>query len=453
MMKMAGRIITVSLLFLAALAGPGLAFHSGGAGQCDGCHSMHNSFGGVANVSGGAFGVGAGPYLLKANDPSGVCLNCHAATDATPTGYHISTSGVLPYDGTTPVEMTPGGDFAWLKKTMNLIISSTAGTTTVPDGNMGQRHGHNIIANDFGYYEDTRLLTAPGGTYPSNGLGCQNCHDPHGQYRRFADGSYSASGLPIYGSGSYSGGDSPVAGVSAVGAYRLLGGANYQPKTLIGNFLFLNNPPDAVVSPDYNRSEAISQTGMAYGRGMSEWCVNCHTDMLNGAYSTGHASDKMKLHPVGNGAKLPATDAAMYNAYISSGILTNTNPAAAFNTLAPFEIGTGDYTALRGYAVTSVSYSDQSMPAAGVSNNVMCLTCHRAHASGFDSAMRWSNVSNFLTVADSSGTIAVYDSSTTDNTNNQGYSVEQQTNAYNGRPATVFSPFQRVLCEKCHASY
>jgi len=424
-----------------------LAFHSGGVGQCEGCHSMHNSFGGSANVSGRPFGAGAGAYLLKANDSSGVCLNCHEGADVAPNGYHVSTSGVYPYDGTTPVEMTPGGDFAWLKKTMNMTIGGTA----VPDGNVGQRHGHNIVAYDFGYYEDTRLSMAPGGTYPSNALGCQSCHDPHGRYRRFADGSYSTSGLPTYGSGSYSGGDSPVAGVAAVGSYRMLAGINYQPKSLAGSFAFVNNPPDAAVSTDYNRSEANSQTGIAYGRGMSEWCVNCHTDMLLGAYSTGHSVAEMQSHPVGNSAKLTAGVVTIYNSYVSSGVMTNTNPAAAFSNITPFEIGTNDYSALRGYAVTSASYTDQSMPAASVNNNVMCLTCHRAHASGFDNALRWSNLSTFLTIADASGN-AVYDTSITDSTNNRGYSPEQQQNAYNGRPATVFGPYQRSYCDKCHAT-
>ena len=433
------RIIAVASLLVILMTGSSYAFHSGGVAQCEGCHSMHNSFGGSANVS----GAGAGAYLLKANDASGVCLNCHEAADAAPSGYHVSTSGAYPYDGTTPVEMTPGGDFAWLKKTMNITIGGTA----VPGGNMGQRHGHNIVAWDFGYYEDTRLLTAPGGTYPSNSLGCQSCHDPHGRYRRFADGSYSPSGLPIYDSGSYGSSGSPVAAVSAVGSYRMLAGANYQPKSLNGNFAFLNNPPDAVVTSDYNRSEAVSQTGIAYGQGMSEWCTNCHTDMLLGAYSAGHA---VLPHPVGNNAKLTADIAARYNAYVSSGVVTNTNPAAAFSTITPFEIGTNDYTALKRYAVTSSGYADQSMPAAGVSSNVMCLTCHRAHASGFDNAFRFSYLSEFLTIADSSGN-AVYDSSTTENRNNRGYSVEQQQNAYNSRPATVLGPYQRGYCEKCHA--
>ena len=91
--------------------GNAYAFHSGGVAECEGCHSMHNSFEGSANVTGKAQFTG-GPYLLKASDQAGTCLNCHQSADTAPTGYHISTAGVTPYDSTTPVEMTPGGDFA-----------------------------------------------------------------------------------------------------------------------------------------------------------------------------------------------------------------------------------------------------------------------------------------------------------------------------------------------------
>src|SRR5512137_2106016 len=57
------------------------AFHSGGVAECEGCHSMHNSCEGTSNVTGRTFSQGSGPYLLKASDQSGACLNCHQAAD------------------------------------------------------------------------------------------------------------------------------------------------------------------------------------------------------------------------------------------------------------------------------------------------------------------------------------------------------------------------------------
>ena len=60
--------------------GNAYAFHSGGVAECEGCHSMHNSFEGSANVT-GMPQFQSGPYLLKAQDQAGTCLNCHQATE------------------------------------------------------------------------------------------------------------------------------------------------------------------------------------------------------------------------------------------------------------------------------------------------------------------------------------------------------------------------------------
>ncbi len=91
-----------------------------------------------------------------------------------------------------------------MKKTMT---GSIRGTLTTWDGD---RHGHNIIAADFGYTADKIQTVAPGGTYPAANLACSSCHDPHGKYRRFADGTISTTGLPIFGSGSYTNSAAPI---------------------------------------------------------------------------------------------------------------------------------------------------------------------------------------------------------------------------------------------------
>ena len=430
--------LAVALAFAFAF-GNAYAFHSGGVAECEGCHSMHNSFEGSANVTGLAQ-YQSGPFLLKAQDQSGACLNCHQSADTAPTGYHISTAAVLPYDSTTPVEMTPGGDFAWLKKTMNVTIRGKTAT----DGNQGDRHGHNIIATDFGYTADKVLTAAPGGSYPAANLACSSCHDPHGRYRRFADGSFATTGLPIFGSGSYTSSAAPVASVSAVGAYRLLAGAGYQPKSVSGSFAFVNQPPVAVAPSSYN---AVNTTiagvadRVAYGSGMSEWCANCHTAMhLTSAYQSGQGG---LVHPAGNAAKLTSAIAANYAAYVSSGV-TGSPPMGGYSALAPFE--TGD----TGAGYTTLIQFQGAPTAPTTTSNVLCLSCHRAHASGFESMARYSLINEFMTIADASNA-AIYDSSTTENKVNYGYNQTQQTNAYNGRPATLFGPYARNYCNKCHA--
>jgi hypothetical protein len=425
---------------LAAVGVNAYAFHSGGVAECEGCHSMHNSFDGTTNVTGRTFAQGTGGYLLKANDQSGACLNCHGA-GTTLSSYHVSTEGINPYDSSTPAQMTPGGDFSWLKKTMQFSIRNA------PTENPGERHGHNIVAVDFGYAADSTLTVAPGGTYPAGTFGCHSCHDPHGRYRRDAAGAQAATGLPIWNSGSYNSSANPIAGVSAVGVYRILGGAGYQPKSLSGSFSFANPAPDAVVASSYNRSEATAQTGIAYGFNTSEWCANCHTGMLQASYTSGMAGLR---HPAGNGADLTADVVANYNAWVRSGVMTNVTPGAAFSTLAPFEIGSQDYTVLKPLARTAANYTAQYMPAATTSNNVSCLSCHRAHATGFESMLRFFYLNEFMTVADS-GNAAIYDSNATEGKINYGYSQAQQQRAYYERPATVFGPYARSYCNKCHA--
>jgi hypothetical protein len=460
------KLLKITFAAVFALAfGNAYAFHSGGVAECEGCHSMHNSFEGSANVT-GMPQYTSGPYLLKAQDQSGACLNCHDAADTAGSGYHISTHGTFGV-GTTavPVEGKPGGDFAWLKMTTTFKVRGAATTSD------GDRHGHNIIATDFGYTADKVQVTAPGGSYPASNLACSSCHDPHGQYRRLANGSQVGPAapsymgkpglnlLPIFGSGSYGNGTGtqggaayPTAGQSAAGVYRILGGVGYQPKSLSGSFAFANPAPDAVAPSSYDKgfnpaalgttgelsnSDPTKQVVVAYGKGMSEWCANCHTAMLENAYTSGM---KGLVHPAGNSAKITAPIAANYNSYVSSGVFTATG--VNYSNLAPFENGSTDYVALKAFVTAP--------QAADTTKNVICLSCHRAHASAFESMTRYFTGNEFMTVSDASGA-AVYDSSTTEGKINQGYSNVQQYGAYYGRPATVFGPYARDYCNKCHA--
>jgi hypothetical protein len=441
-------MIAIAIVISLGLGSTSYAFHSGGVAECEGCHTMHNTI--TSGLSGTAVapiknGVGNGAvYLLKGNDQSSTCLNCHDAADTAPSSYHISTDDSKLGAGIAPVEATPGGDFAWLKKTYNFSIRNT------PTTDDGAGHGHNINAADYGYTA-TNNTDAPGGTYPQASLHCSSCHNPHGSTRRDASGNYSNTGLPIFASGSYNNAaNNPIAGVSAVGAYRLLGGAGYLPKSLAASpslaFGATTNPPDAVSPSTYNRLEytggASAQTHVAYGRGMSEWCGNCHSAMLENSFASGVSGHR---HPAGNSAKMTNVF-ANYNSYVTSGNMTNVTAAKAYNTLAPFELGTGDYTVLKPLAVNTDTL-DQS---ASANTNVMCLSCHRAHASGFPDMTRFFLENEFMTIADASN-VAIYDSSTTEGKINYGKTQAEQQAAYYGRPATAFGPYARDLCNKCHA--
>lgn len=421
-----------------------LAFHSGGVAECEGCHTMHNSFEGAPNtVTGGP----SGPYLLKGSDQSSTCLNCHASADTAPSGYHIATLGA----GTlgTPVEMTPGGDFRWVTVTSNFTVRGSP--TTVP----GERRGHNINAVDFGYGPDSVQLVAPGGNYPNNLLACSSCHDPHGRYRRLADGTQATTGLPIFNSGSYTNSRDPINGTSAVGVYRILGGVNYLPASLStsGVAAFVAPAPDAVAPSTYNRVESATQTVVAYGRNMSEWCANCHTAMHSSdVYASGTPGLR---HPAGNEDHLTTAIANNYNQYVRSGIMTGSGGDAAYSTLTPFENQSADYAYLKAFAGNAASTVTGGR-SADTTKNVACVSCHRAHAGGFESMLRFFYLNEFMTVTVSSADMtAAYDG--TDGLNgsegkiHQGFTMAQTQSMYYNRAATEFGPYARSRCNKCHA--
>ena len=397
-------------------------------------------------------------YLLQGSDDSSTCLNCHAAADAagSPNSYHVMTFPA-PAAGVAPTQRTPGGDFAWL--TVNTSARATYGAPVV---NKGERHGHNVVAFDYNLAADTTLLTAPGGDYPAAKLSCASCHDPHSRARivdaagTIAVSAFGTAVKPIGASGSY--GAAPDAN-EAVGVYRLLAPASYGQDS-VTSMPFNANPPVAVAPNSYNVSEATGMTRVAYGAGMSEWCANCHRSIHNDGTD---AANTALIHPAGNGAKLTAdandlnggksqTIAGIYNAYKKSGDLTGVQ-ATSFESLVPFEEGTTVLATLLGHAgssATSTQLGTTGGPSTGA-ENVMCLSCHRAHASGFSSAARWNNNGEFLVIA---GQYPGSDAPTAEGKGGQysrGYNQAQFAAAMYERPASQFAFAQRSLCNKCHA--
>ncbi len=398
--------LAASLLIAGFCAVQAMAFHDGGTGSCDGCHGPNDV---------------AGSYsTLRGVDPSSTCFRCHAA--AKPTEYQIATDPVPP-KGLPPLSFTPGGDFAYLRK--NYFWTDANGRR---GASSGERHGHNIVAAAYGYSQDTTLLSSPGGSYPSSALSCISCHDPHGNYRVVdSAGTVSNEGNPISGSGSY--GAVPT-DTSSVGTYRLLAGRGYQTK--YAGHLFAFDPPMAVSPTVYNRSEASSDTRVAYGKGVSKWCANCHEALQTGM-------DGSHVHPAD--MELGAVIARNYNSYVKSGDFTGSR-ATAYTSLVPFQSGEVTDPQKLSAELTSTAGPNQD-------DRITCLTCHRAHASGWDSIGRWNMKGEFLTIAGAyPGIDAIGKGSSDDSTGK--LRAEYQAAMY-GRDASGFATFQRQLCDKCHA--
>jgi len=252
-------LLTAALMVLVYGSGKPQAFHSGGVAECGGCHSMHSPKAG-------------GTFLLVGTDQSSTCLTCHMhAGDTGPSSYHIATADADMPVGTAPKQRTPGGDFGWLRKDYTMTIRGTTSTE------LGQSHGHNVVAVDASFLADAENTVAPGGTFSSAQLGCQSCHDPHSAVRRLADGTYrtgqtlGGAAQPIIGSGSYDTSLTPGA-TEAVGVYRLLRGLGDSTQGVTFSGVGI-----AVVPAAYNRTEAATQTRVAYGASggntWGNWCA------------------------------------------------------------------------------------------------------------------------------------------------------------------------------------
>lgn len=446
-------LLAAAALMIVGMQGTTYAFHDGGVAYCEGCHTMHESINGAPAMITGLTGtvknlvpsgdsqfVNVSPYLLKGSDQSSTCLNCHRQPDTAPTSYHIMSE---PTGTGTPVERTPGGDFAW-------IIGPT--NTKAP----ANHRGHQIIARDYGLTTASPNYTvSPGGNYPANQLYCNSCHDPHSAARMDSTAAVitrntGSSGLAISGSGSYN--NSAFDAGAALGVYRFLGGNGYVPKSATGAAAFTANPPFAVAPATYNQSEwsgsALSPVRVAYGSGMSEWCGNCHASILNNVAGTG----TNHIHPAGSSALLSQGEGALYNAYVASGDMSGTS-ANSYNTLVPYEEGLArsgaNYATLQTHANNNGSYT--AGPTSGT-ENVMCLSCHRAHASAWNYGLRWNaDVGPFVTeggqYAGSDNVLYVPGNTY----NSTGYTRAQMQAAFYDRPETSWVADQRSLCNKCHA--
>jgi predicted CXXCH cytochrome family protein len=237
--------------------------------------------------------------------------------------------------------------------------------------------------------------------------------------------------LPIASTGSY--GQAPDAAY-AVGSYRLLAGQRYAPASKPG-FPFPNNPPVAVAPAVYNNSEATTEVRVNYATGMSEWCQNCHANIHMTGYSSGWAGLR---HPAGSGATLHAGQYNIYNAYVSSGVMNGTQ---RYTSLVPFEQGT-----TISLATLASQANGGTAIVAGAGSNVMCLSCHRAHASAFDSMVRWDQNATFLT----NGQTGVNGFTGGLTTRSAAVTSAGYYDRLVGTGATAIGVYQRSLCNKCH---
>lgn len=330
------------MLLLAAIAiliaAPAMAFHDGGVGYCQGCHTMHNSQNGVGmneDALGSGAGTGTAPGfgyndLLLLPNATDTCLNCHARDG----GYGVWATSMT---AITPGDYTSAGNFVFLQEDN---INDGRGGSSVANWIPGQQSGHNLRSGIKGTNWDTTLLAPPGGDLTTNQIECTSCHDPHGQN----------SFRILYQQGQ------------SVGI-----GAGNQSVTFAGT----------LVADEISYSATESNTlHNAYKSGYSEWCSTCHADFHNSAGNF--------IHP--SGTDLPTTIIDKYNAYRGTADCVN-NPPSGSNPCGSGSSQTAYYAIVPFESLNGVTTTSTDGPAAGA--KVACVSCHRAHASSARDAGRW----------------------------------------------------------------
>ncbi len=253
-------------------------------------------------------------------------LRAASATDLCLT-CHAGQNGVMGSDPLAPPPERGAGNFVFL---LEDNINDGPGGTTDPIS--GEAAGHSIVSWEFGLEGDSRWLTSPGGLFPTNQLGCTSCHDPHGR-----------------------------------AGFRMLNGVG---EVQNGLYEFLYPAPEAQ-GLDVTDALAAESPGQhtAYRQGMGQWCANCHLDYLTGDHT--HPSTGFR-HP-GDAAMRPGM-AMHYQTYDGTANPDGGIAEQSYLPEVPFE---------------DLSATTTSTAGPTISSRVMCLSCHRAHASSAPAAGRW----------------------------------------------------------------
>ncbi|MHB8810615.1 MAG: cytochrome c3 family protein [Desulfobulbaceae bacterium] len=333
--------IFVAKLALAGVVGVAAALASGtaGAADCSACHTMHNSQGG--NPMRFDSGVTPLPILLRDD-----CIGCHSGLN-TAASLLTSPPRVI---GTAAPTYTPvtggagaanttlaGGDFWWVN-------------------NGSDAKGHNVVLVSAA---DATLSTPPGGSAPAQ-VACAGTSGCHGN-------PATANAL-----------------ASLEGAHHALHGNGFAQTTAttVGNsFRYLLGTYGAEDSDwqftesttDHNKYIGLQRTAAnatADPSTISGLCARCHGayhNTVGGDDAFGINEDNTNFAN-GNWIRHP-TDYAMPNA----------GEYAGYTTYQP-ETPVGRIAANIAVAGDNVGAGNRI---------VLCVSCHRAHGSPYDDALRW----------------------------------------------------------------
>ncbi len=321
------------------------------AGNCSNCHTMHNSQGGKSvakDFDGSSFSLTDTPKekLLIYS-----CLGCHSATDGT-TSQDSATLAPIVFNTVLPsYEGLAGGNFYW--------VEGLEGNDT---------NGHNILS------PDDVLTKAPGDTGNSN-CGTESCHKNLDKVVSIVgepqlDGRQGCEKCHLnpkhHANDGHAYPDGGLVTTADQGWYRFLSGHNTGEGHGVAGYED-GDWQKSVSSNDHNEylgNQFSGFSGFVLGHTTTAYCTGCH-----GIFHTnqGTASPWLR-HP-------------------SDAILPISGEYASYTTYDPL------------VPVARPNLDEPSSTVTPGTDMVMCLSCHRSHASPYFKMMRWDYKSSNLSDA------------------------------------------------------
>ncbi len=400
MRKLILAIFTLGVAgLLVMIATPSMAVHKNFNNQlyCGGCHTMHNSQGGVTlegnAANGGSIVLLRGDVALR-KDVHNLCLQCHGSNGSQATGvWDGHTAPKVYIDGaegdgngfslldTNPanddfINIGAGGDFSaamegdssgWAVRTTALPTFGTVEGTT-PIG-----RGHSL-----------GLATA---TPPGNADGdvtdftCTSCHDPHGAYNVPTTEANRFRNLKRIPRDS---GSTNVLLNANIRSYVGYGGCDADANWTNGSgsgatFIWPVYTTGADWSTDtsdcYTAGGRVNSYGVSTGNatdGIANWCATCHDDWHEDLASGGNDQGlDWQRHPVDNllndgtttsGGNVTIVDTTNYNVARDAG---------------------------RGLPIATTDSSPVFYLQDATTDKVFCLSCHFAHGGPYYDNLRW----------------------------------------------------------------
>ena len=343
------------IVLIAALSGLSRARVTG---ECSNCHTMHNSQGGTNMQIGYDPATDAQASLLRANG----CLGCHA----TSLGGTWQGVGGAPIVYNTSVPTYGDGN-------VGLAAGNFYYTKTASGADNTTSRGHSLTCVGFADNADT-----PTGQRTS--CATNDCHQTGTSTTGLQGHGCEACHLPAHHKGDTSGGWADADD----GYYRFLGPIRAADGGSDDHVRGVRGYEDddwqkTCDSSDHNEYSGEDKNGGYFS--ISHFCAGCHSTSSDPSECKNFcvSSPPEKFHAAN--LELPDPEVSSYDGYVG---YNGPPPGGPWDYEPMLPIARSDIATGGPYPYNKVSHSS--------TDHLMCLTCHRAHASPYDNMLRWDNM-------------------------------------------------------------